>query len=256
MRLAIGIPTMGEPAPRFLESLRDLTLPADCTAIDTYVITGNFPPAQREMLLRRAIRLQADVLVMLDDDMIVPADALVRLTAALAERPRCAVAGGLYYTRDGIRPVAAARWSSGDTTRATIPAFTDGVVDVDGTGFGCVALRVSAAQLLEPPYFSAQIYIEEGLSRVRLANEDFLFCERVRAKGFDVVLDAGVRCRHLDRATDVAYPLEWEAAAETGRERMLVVDPGPRYRLVAADESIARIAERHETVTLDYLFVD
>ena len=256
MKLVVGIPTMGEPSAPFVTSLGNIALPPDCTGFERFIVSGNFAPAQRELILRRAIALGADVAVMIDDDMIVPPDALVRLCEALAERPRCAVAGALYYTRDGIRPVATSRWSSRDTSSAVIPAFGDGVVEVDGVGFGCVAIRVSAAELLPRPFFTAQIYIEQSLSRVRLANEDFLFCERLRDAFFTIALHAGVRCKHYDRGSGVAYPLDWEPESATAHDRMLVVDPGPTYRLIAADETLARVEERHESVDLDYLFVD
>jgi hypothetical protein len=178
------------------------------------------------------------------------------LCDALALDPSLAIAGALYYSRDGIRPMAATRWNSADTTSAGIPAFDAGIVPVDAVGFGCVALRLAALAALTPPYFGVQIFIEEGAARVRLCNEDFLLCERLRGAGFGIALHAGVRCGHFDRERATLEPQRWETAAETHTERMMVVEPGPRYALVPYDPTGATATERHEPAHLDYITVD
>jgi len=256
MRLLLGLPSAGQPAKTFLASLAALRLPPEATAIDRCVVTGNFVPGQRELCVRRALALSADVLVMMDDDMQIPPDALVTLCDALALDPSLAAVGALYYSRDGIRPMAATRWNSANTTTAGVPGFTDGVVRVDAVGFGCVALRVSALATLRPPYFDVQIFIEEAAARVRLCNEDFLLCERLRGAGYGVGLHAGVRCGHYDRDRDAIEPAAWETAAQTHAERMIVVEPGPRYVLVPYDAAGATAAEHHAAARLDYVSVD
>ena len=219
-------------------------------------MSGNFIPGQRELAVRRALALNADVLVMIDDDMQFPPEAVAMLCDALALDPSLAIAGALYYSRDGIRPMAATRWKSADTTTAGIPAFDAGIVRVDAVGFGCVALRLSALASLTAPYFGVQIFIEEGAARVRLCNEDYLLCERLRGAGFGIALHAGVRCGHFDRERGMLEPLRWETAAETRAERMLVVQPGPRYALVPYDPAGATANERHEAARLEYVSVD
>jgi hypothetical protein len=256
VRLLLGLPGAGHPTQPFLDSLAALRLPPETTAIDRYVVTGNFIPGQRELCVRRALALRADVLVMIDDDMQVPPDAIVMLCDALALDPSLAIAGALYYSRDGIRPMAATRWTSTNTTTAAIPGFRDAVVPVDAVGFGCVALRVAALGALTPPYFGAQIFIEEGAARVRLCNEDFLLCERVRGAGYGVALHAGVRCGHYDRERAVIEPLRWETPEATQLERMIVMRPGPHYELVPYDASGATASERHAAARLDYVSVD
>ena len=233
-----------------------MTLPPEVTAFDRYVVTGNFIPAQRELAVRRAIALGADVLVMIDDDMAFPPDALTQLCDALALDPNLAVAGALYYSRDGLRPMAATRWHSANTTTAGIPAFSDRVVPVDAVGFGCVALRVSAFRALAPPYLSSQIFIQEAAANVRVCNEDFLLCERLRQAGFGVALHAGVRCGHYDRDRGVIEPQTWEAASATAHERMLTLEPGPRYVLVPYDGTGSTANERHERPVMEYVIVD
>jgi hypothetical protein len=255
MNVLLAIPTAGAPAEPFLASLRELQLPASVTGFDRFSIAGNFIPGQRELAARRATSTNADVLVMLDDDMIVPRGAISALLDALAGDPQLAVAGALYYSRDGIHPMVASRWSSSDTTTAAIPPYDDGLTYCDAVGFGCVAIRVSALHSMPAPYFNTQVYVEESAGRVRVCNEDYLFCETVRRAGWLVALHAGVRCKHYDRRTGIAYPREWEDPATTRVERMLVVDPGPQYRVVPYDPSLGVRPERHEAANIDYIIV-
>lgn len=256
MKLLLVLPTAGDPAAPFLESLRTLDLPSNVTAFERLTVTGNFIPGQREVAARRALAMNADIMIMLDDDMILPPHALSLLVRALEADPRLAIAGALYYSRDGLRPMAAHHWRSDDTTTAAVPAFAEGLTYVDAVGFGCVAVRVSALRALAPPYYATQVFIEEAAARVRICNEDYLLCERMREAGLRVGLHAGVRCKHYDRQSGIAHPVAWEDAAATNRERMLVIEAGPAYRLVPYDPAGARSSERHERSTVDYVSVD
>jgi hypothetical protein len=246
MKLLIGIPTGGTPTRPVLDALGALALPETIEDADRVVWSGNFVAAQREMIARDAVRRGADLLAMIDDDIIVPPDGLAKLVAALEDDPKAAVAGALYYSRDGARPMAVARWDSSDTTSAAIPAFTSTAPSVvDGVGFGFVVVRVEALRSLALPYFSAHLYVDEATRWVRQCDEDYLFCERVREGGWRVLLHAGVRAGHFDRGTASVAPAEWESDGETDRLRMIVRE-GETTRLVPFDDRLPRVRERHE----------
>ena len=254
MKLLIGIPTGGQPTRPFLDALAALVLPESVTDADRLVWTGNFVAVQREMIARDAVARGADLLAMIDDDIVLPPDALVRLTAALEADPQAAVAGALYYSRDSARPMAVSRWSSSDTTSAAIPAYAnDGVVPVDGVGFGCVVVRVAALRALAPPYFAAHAYVDARSRTVRQCDEDYLLCERFRGAGARVLLHAGVRAGHYDRGTKTTAPTAWESDAETNRLRMIVLQDG-RTKLVPFDDSVPRANERQERFETTILF--
>ena len=254
MKLLIGIPTGGQPTRPFLDALAQLTLPPAVTEADRLVWTGNVVAVQREMIARAAVARGADLLAMIDDDIIAPADALVLLVRALEADPNAALAGALYYSRDSARPMAVARWNPGDTTSAAIPAYDgDRVALVDGVGFGCVVVRVDTLRALAPPYFSAHVYVDEERRVVRQCDEDYLFCARLRDAGRHVLLHAGVRAGHYDRAQETTAPARWESDAETDRLRMIVFADGAT-RLVPFDDAVPRAAERQEPFETTLLF--
>jgi GT2 family glycosyltransferase len=251
------MPSAGNPTPQFLASIASLQLPQGCSAFDRHTVTGNFVPAQREMLVRHAFAAAADFLFMIDDDMVVPPDALALLAEALESARGAALVGALYYSRDGLRPMVADGWSSSDMTHSSIPPFDDRTpTTVDAVGFGCVLVRMSALRMLSAPFFGAQIYIETRAARARLCNEDYLLCERLRENGFGIILHPAVRCGHVDREHNRVVPERWERVEETSRRRMMVVEPGPRYSLVAFDATVPRATEHHMRASLDYVSVD
>ena len=254
MKLLIGIPTGGQPTRPFLDALSALELPPAITEADRLVWNGNAVAVQREMIARDAVQRGADLLAMIDDDIVAPPDALAKLIGALEADPGAALAGALYYSRDSARPMAVARWSSGDTTAAAIPAYADGKVAlVDGVGFGCVVLRVAALRALARPYFAAHVYVDPSARSVRQCDEDYLLCERLRASGRRVLLHAGVRCGHYDRGSGTTAPRAWETDAETDRLRMIVLQ-GDRTALVPFDDTVPRAVERQEPFETTILY--
>jgi GT2 family glycosyltransferase len=254
VKLLIGIPTSGQPTRPFLDALSALVLPPSVTSADRLVWTGNFVAVQREMIARDAVARDADLLAMIDDDIVLPPDALARLIGALDDDPLAAVAGALYYSRDSARPMAVSRWVSTDTTSAAIPPYATGhVVPVDGVGFGCVVVRVAALRALAAPYFAAHAYVDAQTRTVRQCDEDYLLCERLRGAGRHVLLHAGVRAGHYDRASDTTAPEAWESDAETDRLRMIVRKDG-RTQLVPFDDAVPRASERQERLEATILF--
>ncbi|MGD1066617.1 MAG: hypothetical protein ABR975_07355, partial [Vulcanimicrobiaceae bacterium] len=166
-----------------------------------------------------------------------------------------AVVGALYYSRDGARPMAVAQWNSQDTTEGAIPAFRgERTAVVDGVGFGCVALRMSALRALQTPYFSAHLFVDERSRTVRQCDEDYLYCERVRTLGWRVLLHPGVRVEHYDRATKESSPRAWESDAQTDHLRMIVRDPDGTTRLIPFDATHPRAPEHQEPFSVALLF--
>ena len=254
LKLLLGIPSAGAPAAPFLESLAKLELPPSAEQFTRCVITGNYVPAQRDLIVERALESSADILIMCDDDMVLPPHAVTRLCATLEANPRAAIAGALYYSRDGFRPMVVDKWNEHDTRTAIIPAFDREPVAVDGVGFGCVALRVSALRELMPPYFAAHIFVEREAGRVRVCDEDYLFCARVRRASWSVVLDPNVRCGHYNRQLQRTMPDVWEGPEVTAQARIAALVDG-RPTLIPEQDVRESTAESQVQADLRYIIV-
>jgi hypothetical protein len=255
-RVLLGIASGGSPTKPFLDSLASLKLPNNVGPLKRSIAVGNFIPAQRELIMSDAVAENVDYLFFVDDDIELPERALAMLLETAEADPATAVVGGLYYSRDSARPMAVDDWDSVDTSSAHIPAFTStSTSTVAGIGFGCALLRVAVAKAFTPPYFPAHIYIELAARRVRQCDEDYLYCERVRKAGHVVRLDARVRPRHYDRASDTFAPVAWEDDSVTALPRM-IVSAGNGTELVALDRSAPCVVERHVAADVTYITVD
>ena len=256
IRILLGIASGGSPAQPFVDALTRLALPAGVGALERSIAFGNFIPAQRELIMQDALDGDFDYLFFVDDDIVLPPDALRQLLETIEADPQTAVVGGLYYSRDAVRPIAVSGWESSDTTTAYVPPYTStSTAAVDGIGFGCALLRVAVARTLAAPYFPAHVYLERQSRVARQCDEDFRYCERVRQAGHRVRLDARVRCGHYDRERRIAYPETWEPDSVTGFPRMIVAGP-ERPSLVPLDPSAPRVREHHVVADLVYISVD
>jgi GT2 family glycosyltransferase len=254
MKVLLGIPTSGAPTSAFLESLSAVQTPDYVTGLERSVVVGNFVPAQRELIVEKALASNADAVIMCDDDMVLPPEAFIMLLDLIRNDSACGLAGALYYSRDGFRPMTVDGWNPENTTSAAIPAFASTPVRVDGIGFGCVAISSAAIRRLVAPYFDSHVYIERAAARVRICDEDYLFCAKIRSAGYEVVLHPGVRCGHYDRASGNIAPGTWEAESLTAHRRIAVVDNG--VPTLVKERDLADQPERHEVARVTYIRAD
>lgn len=68
-----------------------------------------------------------------------------------------------------------------------------GLVEVDATGTGCIAVRRDVFESLRKPYFE---FIYDPLDRHIKTGEDIGFCEKAHRNGFSVYVDKSIRCSH------------------------------------------------------------
>jgi hypothetical protein len=197
MRLFLAILSPNAPAEPFLESVKKLRLPKGTVTIHS-VVTGDFSPAQREVLFAQALDWGADYILALDDDIVLHENTLLALHDAMQKDPQAGIVASASLSRGDLQPMVRGTW---DPQNAVPTA-------VEGVGFACALVRASVVRDFERPYFSSQIYLDPTAGRVSVRNEDYLFCDRVRDAGFGVVLHAGVRVARLDlgRPANVKFP--------------------------------------------------
>jgi GT2 family glycosyltransferase len=146
-------------------------------------------------------------LLMIDDDVSLPPDAIPRLLA-LSERRGAGVALGCYPT---VRiPLAGTPFlyvavmpadKSGDAGWPR--AWFDGDVECAGGGTGCMLVRRDVFAALGFPWFRWLEHYDDRAAVVRATTDDMDFCARARLAGFPVWADGGVRCGHA-KAVDLA----------------------------------------------------
>ena len=68
----------------------------------------------------------------------------------------------------------------------------DRLMKVDGVGTGCLLIHRDVLKAIDPPWFKFQ-YTHDGTIEL---SEDYYFCEKAKAAGFELFLDPNCVCGH------------------------------------------------------------
>ena len=183
--LTVGVLTRGQVSAEWAFAFRKIVLPE---GTDFVKIPGLPFDHARNEIAKRAIVNGSDWLLFIDDDVIVPPDAYLQMTAW--NKP---IVSGLYYKRQGKIVPTAYRESA--TGPAPIPKVAAPDL-VDFVGGGCLLIHRSVLEKVKYPWFKWTINDESLKPHDRLG-EDFNFCRKARQAGYEILLDTTVRCRHI-----------------------------------------------------------
>ena len=191
MKILIAIPCMDQVAAPFAQSLVTLEKGTDQTFIS--MIIGSLIYESRNNFCKQAMALKADAVLWLDSDMIIPPDALVKLSQHLTDGKDFVT--GLYFRRrmpftpvlfkklGHVGGVAGDHENYNDYPR-------DSVFEVEGCGFGCVMTSVA---MIEDVLLNYQTWFEPKNN----LGEDLAFCARARELGYKIFCDSTIKCGHI-----------------------------------------------------------
>lgn len=197
-RVLIAIPTFENIYPDTFKALWDMDKGGHDVGFE--FVRGYDCATARNNIVKRALDAGADYLMMVDNDVTVPRDALVNLMEHDVD-----VVMGYYAHRNGANDA---------TTRTNVckrgelnytMQFTGGelaayrnngenLVRVHGGGMGCILIRCSALARMQYPYYKWVDYGNGGM-----LSEDLYFCEQCRMAGIKIYADTRVSCGHMFR---------------------------------------------------------
>ena len=163
----------------------------------------------RNLSAKMAIDSNCDYLMFVDDDVLIPFDALDRLIKADADV--CAgwtIIRGYPYRNMFFRYTDKEKFNLSNVKDEDLGEDLNAVIDVDAVGFSCVLIRVSALRQMEPPYFVTGPY----------NTEDIYFCVKGQKNipGFSIKVDLQVKTSHnlgseyIDPLTKKFYKVYYE----------------------------------------------
>jgi hypothetical protein len=120
-------------------------------------------------------------MLFIDDDIIVPPNGLMRLLGH--DVP---IVGGLYFARTPphlpvcYRHVVDNHW-------VPITEFCAGLQECDALGAGFMLIKREVFEKMERPWFDFSDRM----------GEDMWFCEQAKRLGYTILVDADVKCKHL-----------------------------------------------------------
>lgn len=145
----------------------------------------------RDSVADKVIEAGYDAVMWIDSDMIFPEDMIERLLTHLNANEDVDGATGLYtYKLPPYMPHVYGRLDQNTGKFDIASSFPlDEPFIVEGSGFGCLLLRVNAMKRVQKPRFRMEF---EGSRMV--AGEDLLFCRDAKTK---LIMDPTITCGHL-----------------------------------------------------------
>lgn len=197
-RVLVAVPTFENIYPDTFKALWDMDKGGHDVGFE--FVRGYDCATARNNIVKRALDAGADYLMMVDNDVTVPRDALVNLMEHGVD-----VVMGYYAHRNGAndsttKTNVCKRGELNYTMQYTggeLAAYRnngENLVRVHGGGMGCILIRCSALARMQYPYYKWVDY-GNGL----MLSEDLYFCEQCRMVGIKIYADTRVSCGHMFR---------------------------------------------------------
>ena len=220
----IGMPCGSGLVPAYaVDGLFKLNRPLPVSLL---IIERQSVDAARNFIIEMAVKMQADYIFFVDDDGVLPADALEKLieddkdivgAPMLTRNARdngkhalCVFEKFDFYIGDGKTINKYRSIEKFDPEKGHLQ-------QVDGIGGACFLIKRAAFEALfvkhngTPFEFLHETHItkEHGVT-LRNISEDMTFCERAREEGFAIWVDTRVRPVHLGKPKFVRFEMEGE----------------------------------------------
>lgn len=211
MKILIAVPTFENIFPDTYKSIYDVD-PAGNELSFEYV-RGYDCATARNKIAQLALDQKADYVLMVDNDVTLPKDAIINLTEDLKE-----VCLGYYAHRDadnvyrgrtcicklydenGVKyfnyPLESEYTAS---ELASLRQLGEYKIQIHGGGMGCAFIKTDVFNKVNYPWYDWVNYKGRGM-----LSEDLYFCEGCRKKGITIYADTRVNCGHLLRHVQYA----------------------------------------------------
>lgn len=208
MKILIAVPTFETIFPDTFRSIYALD---PCgQAIDFDFVRGYDCATARNSIAQRALDGKYDYVLMVDNDVVLPKDAL----ALLLEDPQ-PVCLGYYAHRDTDniyrgRTCLCKRFQPDGTLYYNYPLESEYTaselkalakegkkkLQIHGGGMGCALIQTEVFRTLPYPWYDWINYADDHRG---MLSEDLYFCERLKDYGIPVMADVRVGCGHMLR---------------------------------------------------------
>ena len=238
--IVLGVPTLGLVHMRWRYAMQMLKQPMN-TRVHEYSVWGLSTADARNVIVARALKLEASHVFFVDDDTLIPPDALIDLLAR--DRP---IVSGLYYAKTAAPQPLVLHGRFEGTAKGWQPGD---LVECYGHGMGCTLIRtevfadLAARGAIEQTTAPCSACNGEGCAGCQQTGkalrwfyttdsvvtgpdghpvrthqtEDVYFLERAKTAGYQPAVDTGIFCWHHDTQTDKVYPLkQWEEFSRAG----------------------------------------
>ena len=208
MKILIAVPTFENIYPDTFKSIYDLDISGHEVSFE--YVRGYDCATARNRIADRAMKTESDYVLMVDNDVVIPKDALQNLL----DDPQMVCLGyyahrdtdNIYRGRtcvcklsdDQGKPYFNYPLESEYTGRELKALREQGIfkVRIHGGGMGCALIRTDVFQRTPYPWYDWVNYAD---SHRGMLSEDLYFCELCRKSGILIYTDTRVNCGHMLR---------------------------------------------------------
>ena len=209
MRILVAVPTFETIFPDTYKSLWDMDKDGHEVLFES--VRGYDVATARNKIAQKALDLNADYVLMVDNDVVLPKDALKLLLEDAREVNLGFYAhrgpDNLYHGRtcicrlyddDGNEyyhyPIES-EYTAKEMNDMALSTVTS-KIEVHGGGMGCALIHTDVFRKLEYPWYD---WVNYGNANRGMLSEDLYFCSLCRASGIRIYADVRVGCGHLLR---------------------------------------------------------
>lgn len=231
VNVVIGIPSFGMVSTYFLQSRVSQQFPLVSSAIDKVVLNKPIAEARNE-IVEYALEQGANYIYWLDDDVIAPPDAFLRLFNHKKD-----IINGVYWSKSNPPMPLLFRnhlegpyydWHLGD------------LIEIDAAGNGLTLVKTDVYRTIKEklggPWYSTEYASFPGVKASPVNNtEDLYFYWKARKCGFKIWADTRVQAFHYDKNNGILYGMPpnspqanpaWEVKP-TGEKLIADIGSGP-----------------------------
>ena len=189
-KILIAIPTNRNIEAQTFKSIYDLYRPGGFEVVFQY-FWGYQVDQVRNLIVDWSLRNGFDYLFCVDSDIAFPPDTLLRLLSYDKD-----IVSGVYIQRiPGTHTIEIMRKNQwGGVSHVNWDDIKgQGLVPIDGCGFGCVLIKAEVLKAIPYPQF---LY-HSAIDHANTVSEDVHFCNQARDRGFTLWCDTGILCDHI-----------------------------------------------------------
>lgn len=208
MKILVAVPTFENIYPDTFKAIYGLNRGDHDVAFN--FVRGYDCATARNRIAQEALDEKADYVLMVDNDVVLPCDALLNLTDNLKE-----VCLGYYAHRDtdniyrGRTCVCRLFDKDGhkyfnyplesEYTADDMRSFREDEtykIQIHGGGMGCAFIKTDVFKRLDYPWYDWVNYADDHRG---MLSEDLFFCEKCKKAGIKIYTDTRVGCGHMLR---------------------------------------------------------
>ena len=208
MKILVAVPTFETIYPDTYKSVWDLDKGEHEIVFE--FVRGYDCATARNRIAQRAIDLNTDYVLMVDNDVVLPKDALLKLLEDARE-----VCLGYYPHRNadnrynGRTCVCKLRAPDGSnyfnypleseytaSELKQLASAGETKVEIHGGGMGCALIKTDVFRRISYPWYD---WVNYGDANRGMLSEDLYFCELCKSQKLSIYTDARVGCGHLFR---------------------------------------------------------